>query len=76
MVLATPHNTHAGLAIKCLEAGRYVIVEKPMCITVKEATDMINTAKKSKVRLSVFHNRRYDGDFLTIIVWRLILKSC
>jgi len=63
--IVTPHNTHAAIAIKCLEAGKHVVVEKPMCITVKEATAMIEAAKKSKVLLTVFHNRRLDGDFLT-----------
>ncbi len=65
-VVVTPHNTHAKLAIQCLEAGKHVVVEKPMCITAKEATDMIEAAKKAKVMLSVFHNRRYDGSFMTL----------
>ena len=65
-VVVTPHNTHAKLAIQCLEAGKHVVVEKPMCITAKEATDMIEAAKKSKVMLSVFHNRRHDGDYMTL----------
>jgi len=64
--IVTPHNVHAPLALKCLEAGRNVIVEKPMCITVDEATRMIEAAKKSGVMLSVFHNRRWDGDFLAL----------
>lgn len=66
VAVVTPHNTHAGIAIKCLEAGRHVIVEKPMCITVAEATAMIEAAKKNKVMLTVFHNRRWDGDYLTV----------
>jgi len=64
--VVTPHNVHHPLAMKCLEAGRSVIVEKPMCVTVDEATDMINQARKSKVMLSVFHNRRWDGDFMAL----------
>jgi len=67
VVIITPHNSHAGLAIKCLNAGKHVIVEKPMCITVKEATAMIEAAKKKDVMLSVFHNRRWDGDHLAIL---------
>jgi len=62
-VVVTPHNTHAKIAIQCLDAGKHVVVEKPMCITVKEATDMIEAAKRSNVMLSVFHNRRHDGDY-------------
>lgn len=65
-VLVTPHNTHAPLAIKCSKAGRHVVCEKPFSLTVKEATDMINAAKKAGTVCSVFHNRRRDADYLTI----------
>jgi predicted dehydrogenase len=65
-VIITPHNTHAKLALQCLESGRHVILEKPMCLNTKEATAMILAAKKSQVMLSVFHNRRWDGDYLTL----------
>ena len=64
--IVTPHNTHAFLTLQCLKAGKHVVVEKPMCITVKEATEMIETAKAQRKMLSVFHNRRFDGDFLAI----------
>ncbi len=63
ITVITPHNTHAPLAIQALNAGKHVICEKPMCLTAQEATDMIEAAKKNKVMLSVFHNRRHDGDF-------------
>lgn len=66
VTIVTPHNTHAELTIQCLKAGKHVVVEKPMCITAGEATAMIETAKRSKRMLSVFHNRRWDGDFMTI----------
>jgi scyllo-inositol 2-dehydrogenase (NADP+) len=66
VTLITPHNTHAPLAIQCLDAGKNVICEKPMCLTAQEATDMIAAAKRSGVMLSVFHNRRHDGDFLAL----------
>jgi scyllo-inositol 2-dehydrogenase (NADP+) len=65
-VVILPHNLHAEVAVQCAEAGKHVIVEKPMCITVAEADAMIAAAKKNKVMLSVFHNRRHDGDFLAI----------
>ena len=65
-VLVTPHNTHAPLAIQCSKAGRHVVCEKPFCLTIKEATDMIRAAKRSGTACSVFHNRRRDADFLTI----------
>ncbi len=66
VVLVTPHNTHAGLAVQAARAGKHVITEKPMCITAKEATAMIEAAKKNKVMLSVFHNRRWDGDYMAL----------
>jgi len=61
-----PHNLHAPVAIECLKAGKNVIVEKPMCISIAEGTEMINTAKESKMMLSVYHNRRWDRDFWTL----------
>jgi scyllo-inositol 2-dehydrogenase (NADP+) len=65
-VVVLPHNLHAEIAIECAEAGKHVIVEKPMCITVAEADAMIEAARKNNVMLSVFHNRRHDGDFMAI----------
>lgn len=65
-VLVTPHNTHAPLAIQCSKAGRHVVCEKPFCLRVKEATDMIRAAQKAGTVCSVFHNRRRDADYLTI----------
>lgn len=65
-VVVLPHNLHAPVAIECLKAGKHVIVEKPMCITIAEATEMISTAKEKNVMLSVYHNRRWDADFWTL----------
>lgn len=64
--IVLPHNAHAPVAIQCLAAKKHVVVEKPMCITVAEATEMIETAKKSGVMVTTFHNRRFDGDYLAI----------
>ncbi len=66
VTVITEHNTHAKLAIQCLNAGCHVITEKPFCITVNEADAMIAAARKSKRMLSVFHNRRWDGDYMAI----------
>lgn len=66
VTIITPHDTHAELAIMCAKAGKSVVCEKPMCITSEEATRMIEAAKSTGVTLSVFHNRRHDGDFLAI----------
>jgi predicted dehydrogenase len=62
-VIVLPHNIHAKIAIQCAEAGKHVVVEKPMCITVDEATQMIEAGRKNNVMMSVFHNRRQDADY-------------
>jgi len=61
-----PHNLHAETNLACLKAGKHVVSEKPFCITTDEATRMIRAAKRANVMLSVFHNRRWDGDYLAI----------
>jgi len=66
IVVITEHFTHAKLAIQCLNAGRHLVTEKPFCITVQQANDMIAAARKNKRMLSVFHNRRWDGDYMAI----------
>jgi scyllo-inositol 2-dehydrogenase (NADP+) len=65
-VVILPHNLHAAVAIDCARAGKHVVVEKPMCTSVGEADAMVEAAEKAGVMLSVFHNRRWDGDFRTI----------
>ncbi len=64
VVIITPHNTHATLALKCLRAGRHVVCEKPIAITTKECDAMIAAAKKAGVMLSTYHNRHWDGSIL------------
>ena len=66
VVVILPHNLHAPWAIKCVEAGKHVVLEKPFCITLQEANAMIDAARAQGRMLSVFHNRRWDGDYLTI----------
>ena len=61
-----PHNLHCSITLECIRAGKHVVVEKPMCITIAEATEMINTAKGNGLMLSVHHNRRWDPDFWTL----------
>lgn len=61
-----PHNVHFDVVMKGLEYGKHVIIEKPFCINVEEASKMIETAKKKNLMLSVFHNRRWDGDYVVI----------
>lgn len=66
VVFATPHNTHKDLAVKAMNAGKNVISDKIMCMNAKEAEEMIQASKRNKVMLSVFHNRRWDWDYLTM----------
>jgi scyllo-inositol 2-dehydrogenase (NADP+) len=66
VVIATPNETHYPFARQCLEAGRDVIVDKPFTTTLDEATALAELAKKRKLLLTVYQNRRYDGDFQAI----------
>jgi scyllo-inositol 2-dehydrogenase (NADP+) len=66
VVLATPNDLHAPQAIAAMQAGKHVVTDKPMCLNVAEADAMIAASRQSGRLLSVFHNRRWDGDFLTI----------
>ncbi|UCD29898.1 MAG: ThuA domain-containing protein [Planctomycetota bacterium] len=64
--IVTPHDTHTAIAIELLQAGVGVICEKPFCISVDEANKMIEAAHANNTLLTVFHNRRWDNDYLTI----------
>ena len=66
VVIATPNALHAPQAHAALDAGKHVIVDKPFTVTVAEADDVIAHAERVGRVLSVFHNRRYDGDFRTV----------
>src|SRR6266852_3058449 len=65
-VIATPNETHYPFARQCLEAGRDVVVDKPFTTTVAEAVSLVQFAKKTNRVLTVYQNRRYDGDFQAI----------
>jgi len=62
-VLILPHNLHAPVALQCLKAGKHVVLEKPMCLSTAEAKAMIALAKQNDLMVTVYHNRRHDGDF-------------
>ncbi len=59
-VITTRHDTHAELTIRCFEAGKHVLVEKPMCITPAEADEILTAAAEAGVVYTVGHNRRYS----------------
>lgn len=66
VVLATPHDTHAELAIKAMDAGKHLVTDKIMAMNAAEADAMIAAGERNDVMLSVFHNRRWDWDYLTV----------
>jgi len=66
IVIATPNDSHHALARAALEAGRHVVVDKPFTVTLAEADDLIALAQRRERLVSVFHNRRWDGDFLSL----------
>ena len=66
VVVASPNETHAPLAELAMRAGRNVVVDKPFTITVAEARHLAVVAREKDVVLSVFQNRRWDSDFLTV----------
>jgi predicted dehydrogenase len=66
VVVASPNETHAPLAEAAMRAGKNVVVDKPFTITVEQARHLGGVATKNDVLLSVFQNRRWDSDFLTI----------
>lgn len=66
VVLATPNELHFPQAMAALKHGKHVVIDKPFTITSDEAQTLINTAGENDRKLSVYHNRRWDADFLTI----------
>lgn len=66
VVVATPHDSHAELAVRALGAGKDCVVDKVMALSGDEADRMIAARDRSGRMLSVFHNRRWDWDFLTL----------
>ncbi|WP_110686869.1 oxidoreductase [Salinicola aestuarinus] len=66
VVIPTPNATHYTLVKAALEVGKHVVVDKPFTVTVAEAEELCLLAATQKLWLSVFHNRRWDADFLTV----------
>jgi predicted dehydrogenase len=66
VIVNTPSVTHFEFAMQAILAGKHLIVEKPFTATVLQAEELIAAAKKNNVKLSVYHNRRYDSDYRTI----------
>ena len=66
IVIPTPNDTHFPLAKAALNAGKHVVVDKPFTVTLSQARELDALAKAKGLLLSVFHNRRWDSDFLTL----------
>jgi scyllo-inositol 2-dehydrogenase (NADP+) len=66
IVVNTPNKFHYSMTREALEAGKHVIVEKPFANSVTETKALTTLAENKHLHLFVFHNRRWDGDFMTV----------
>jgi len=66
VVISTPNRTHVPLALQAIDAGLAVVVDKPLAPSSVEARQVAQEAQRRQVFLSVYQNRRWDGDFLTV----------
>jgi scyllo-inositol 2-dehydrogenase (NADP+) len=66
VVVSTPNETHFTLAKQALEAGKHVVIDKPFSSTSEGALELGRLANENGVLAIPFHNRRWDGDFLTV----------
>lgn len=73
VVIATPDHLHAEQAIAALDANKHVVVDKPFALNLQQASQIAARADASDRTLAIFHNRRWDADFLTLT--RLIAEG-
>ena len=66
IVVGTPNGTHYHLAKQALLAGKHVVIDKPFAGSSVEARELIEIATEHRLIVAPFHNRRWDGDFLTL----------
>ncbi|NCW11975.1 MAG: oxidoreductase [Chitinophagia bacterium] len=66
VIVNSPNDTHYEYTKKALQAGKHVVTEKAFTVTEKEALELDELAIKMNKKLAVYHNRRYDADFLTL----------
>jgi len=66
VVVATPNALHAPQAIAALQVAKHVVVDKPFALDADQARQMAEAAQRAGKLLAVFHNRRWDSDFLTL----------
>ncbi|NQU03390.1 MAG: Gfo/Idh/MocA family oxidoreductase [Syntrophaceae bacterium] len=72
VVVATPNILHYPMVKECIQAGKHVVVEKPFTVSTAQADELIKLAESCDRKIFVYHNRRWDGDFLTV---KKVLKS-
>src|SRR5579883_3312147 len=66
VVVATPNRAHVPLGLAALNSGLPVVIDKPLATSVADALQLIEASKSMGTLLSVFQNRRWDNDFLTL----------
>lgn len=66
VVVATTNDSHVALASRSIDAGIAVVVDKPLAVSANAARELVDRAEARGVPLTVFHNRRWDSDFLTL----------
>lgn len=66
VVVAAPNDAHVPLALAAIRTGLPVVVDKPLAITPADGERLLGSAEEAGVPLTVFHNRRFDGDLLTV----------
>lgn len=66
VIISTPTPTHYSVAKTAIKAGKHLIVEKPFVVTIEEGEELIALAQEHNIVLSVYQNRRWDGDYLTV----------
>ena len=66
VVVAAPNREHVPLGLRAVEAGLHLVVDKPLAANAADAQQLADAAETRGVVASVFHNRRWDGDFLTL----------
>ncbi|MGH2894100.1 MAG: Gfo/Idh/MocA family protein [Solirubrobacteraceae bacterium] len=67
VVIATPNDTHLALATAAIDHGLPVVVDKPLAVTAGRAEQLVLRAQRAGVLLTVFQNRRWDSDHLTLL---------
>jgi len=66
VIINTPNNTHYEFALKALNAGKHILVEKPFCVSKTEAETIFKLGIKNNLKVLAYQNRRFDSDFLAV----------